>query len=478
MPNTVEQQAVILDSQQNDGHRFVRSYAGTGKTYVIREACLANPTKNIRYLVFAAKNAEEAKAKMPANVASSTFNALGNSLIWKQRARKLNENKTRNILWYKVFDFDSLENKKEIYKITNKICKLVSLGKNYLCYTWEQLEAILPDLCVKFGIEDAQEESFLDALQKTYKLAVEDGFVIDWDDQLFLTLKNNLLLPAHDLVFVDESQDCNPAKIEVVKRLAERGARVFCVGDPHQAIFGFAGADIQSVNTLIRLLDAKEMSLSVNFRCAKNIVREAQRIVPGIQWFEGSEEGLVNVSESFEPRIGDAVLCRTSAPLVRECLRMVRKGIPAVVLGKELGSDILDIVEKLNGSTIAEVLGALEVYREKQTEKLQRWPGMLAVLMDKLDVVAAVLDYCSTPSEVKGCVSKLFVSQGEGIIFATIHKAKGLEWNKVWCIKPELLPHPKATEDWEKVQETNLEYVMITRPRKELHYVLTPRKQS
>ena len=38
----------------------------------------------------------------------------------------------------------------------------------------------------------------------------------------------------------------------------------------------------------------------------------------------------------------------------------------------------------------------------------------------------------------------------------------------LWIVEPHLMPHPMARQPWEKVQETNLLYVAITRAKSEL----------
>lgn len=56
-------------------------------------------------------------------------------------------------------------------------------------------------------------------------------------------------------------------------------------------------------------------------------------------------------------------------------------------------------------------------------------------------------------------------------MLSTIHKAKGLEAERVFILKPDLMPHPKAKRGWEIDQENNLRYVAITRSKRELYLV-------
>jgi DNA helicase II / ATP-dependent DNA helicase PcrA len=58
---------------------------------------------------------------------------------------------------------------------------------------------------------------------------------------------------------------------------------------------------------------------------------------------------------------------------------------------------------------------------------------------------------------------------------STIHRAKGLENERVFIIDYDKLPmYHLEQKEWEKVQEINLKYVAVTRAMKELFLVVTP----
>ncbi|MFC4012197.1 ATP-dependent helicase [Nonomuraea purpurea] len=52
---------------------------------------------------------------------------------------------------------------------------------------------------------------------------------------------------AHDVVFVDEYQDTDPAQELLLAQLAGDGRDLIAVGDPDQSIYGFRGADVQGI---------------------------------------------------------------------------------------------------------------------------------------------------------------------------------------------------------------------------------------
>jgi superfamily I DNA/RNA helicase len=69
-------------------------------------------------------------------------------------------------------------------------------------------------------------------------------------------------------------------------------------------------------------------------------------------------------------------------------------------------------------------------------------------------------------------IDNIFSDEKGGTIFSTVHKAKGLESNVVYIIKPDQLPlERKGQKDWEVEQEMNLKYVALTRSKDKLVFV-------
>ena len=53
------------------------------------------------------------------------------------------------------------------------------------------------------------------------------------------------LCPKLEVVFIDEAQDLSPIQWEMVRRLEERSKICYVAGDDDQAIFRYAGADVE-----------------------------------------------------------------------------------------------------------------------------------------------------------------------------------------------------------------------------------------
>jgi superfamily I DNA and RNA helicase len=66
---------------------------------------------------------------------------------------------------------------------------------------------------------------------------------------------------------------------------------------------------------------------------------------------------------------------------------------------------------------------------------------------------------------VEGVINRLstiFSDERGGILFSSVHKAKGMEHKEVYIIEVQQMPF-KASKDWQMVQEKNLAYVAFTR---------------
>ncbi|HEY5802579.1 MAG TPA: ATP-dependent helicase [Lysobacter sp.] len=83
-------------------------------------------------------------------------------------------------------------------------------------------------------------------------------------------------------VLVDEFQDTTAVQLEILSHIHSSGASVFfLVGDPHQSIYGFAGASPKASGTFISDTCACTLfALSGNFRSAKPIVAHSDGLIP------------------------------------------------------------------------------------------------------------------------------------------------------------------------------------------------------
>ena len=250
-----------------------------------------------------------------------------------------------------------------------------------------------------------------------------------------------------------------------------------------QAIYGFAGADCDSVKNIIEAMDATMLPLSVCYRCPISHVKLAQKIVPKIQWAEGAKEGeVLDITEEKLHELvkeGDLVLCRTNAPLLKTCYQLIAEGVPAKVRGRKIGEGLVKIVKDIRKKVgdFDRFIEALEGWTEDQVWKIERQKGdndgAKAIIYDKTACLRVVYGHSGSNSydELMRSIGDLFSDNREAVMLSTVHKAKGLEADRVFILKPELMPHPMAKQAWELEQEMNLLYVALTRAKETLVFV-------
>ena len=81
---------------------------------------------------------------------------------------------------------------------------------------------------------------------------------------------------------------------------------------------------------------------------------------------------------------------------------------------------------------------------------------------------------------VRETIAKIFNESNlkNPVMLSTIHKAKGLEADRVLILCPHKLPLTwKNQLDWQLEQELNLKYVALTRAKKELVFVQMDEEQ-
>lgn len=81
-------------------------------------------------------------------------------------------------------------------------------------------------------------------------------------------------------VFVDEYQDINALQHALLKEFVRLGATLTAIGDPHQAIYSFRGADVAFFERFAEdFKGATILSLSDNYRSAPNLLKASGQIV-------------------------------------------------------------------------------------------------------------------------------------------------------------------------------------------------------
>lgn len=282
------EQSLFYDAlAHTTGNLMLVACAGSGKTTTFCRAIPHIPdvlSKSVLFLSFGKDIVTTLVDRVPPYCQCKTFNALGHA-VWQQhigRRLTIETGKIRSLLK------DGLK-WKEFELAQSPVCKLIGVARNYGLGITGMLENTYDSwfmLMDRFGIysdnpDELPQERIVQIAQQCLRdsiIAALDGHC-DFDDQLYMPVLKGLHFTKWNYVFVDEAQDTNNVQREIVRRLLAPTSRLIVAGDPSQAIYGFRGADTESMQRFRDEFNMTVMNLSVSWRCAKAITREASKYI-------------------------------------------------------------------------------------------------------------------------------------------------------------------------------------------------------
>lgn len=348
---------------------------------------------------------------------------------------------------------------------------------------------------------------------RRYEQRKDDDGLVDFDDMILRL--TDLLADRPDFAeqvrqryawfSVDEFQDTNPAQFDLLRTWLGDGLDVGVVGDEHQTIYSFAGATSEYLRDFGRWFPtARSFDLTVNHRSTGQILDLANRLLPDalgltatrpdgptplVEEFADEHTELDNIvarltgwNEAGIAWAEAAVLVRLNADIPPLEAAFTRAEIPYQVRGTAFFErrDVREaerLLAALPGNDLmVEFVTALtsrmgyDPTEEPATPEARERQAALATLLDIVRATAAdgLEAVLADLARRRGAESD---ASGNGVTIATLHRAKGLEWDAV--ILPGLeqghLPVKQAAKSPEQLaEERRLLYVGITRARREL----------
>jgi DNA helicase-2/ATP-dependent DNA helicase PcrA len=409
------EQVAIFDAvkDQNGTDIVVEALAGTGKTTTIVMA-LKYARGKVLFCAFNKRIADELRKRAPRHVNCATLHSVGFQTLNKALPTKpvVDNNKKRNIAKELLPEDDD-----ETRHARSVLVKVASLVQATLTDAADRVAVM--ELINRYGIDtsgingrDATtyggevevhythnvEETVLEMLPRMLSICQVRTTVIDYDDMIWLPIVLRLPIEKYNWVFVDEAQDLNKSQLELVHSLVNETGRVCCVGDRHQSIYGFRGADVDAIPRLIRELnDVKVLPLTVSWRCPFSVVGLAQQMVPQFQAAPDAPEGEIEefVSEyklMQQVQDNDMILCRINAPLVKVCYSLIKQGKKATIVGRDIGKGLIALIDRLKPWDINDLLVKLNDYKFKEIDKLTAAgrESQAEAIKDKCDTLVAL----------------------------------------------------------------------------------------
>ncbi len=490
--------------EDNSPHVIVIARAGTGKTTTLVEGLkrmkglpvsiepspqqaaiweAMEQSKDARSICFVAFNkaiATELQHRVPKGCDAMTMHSMGFKAVREAFGRvRVNSYKVQDIISELLkTDIRELRRyKPDVLKATERLvglCKVNLLGLNWRGQTVPGevgntfRDDALYQLAAHYDIDlngNGLEVFALVPRVLEQCKRVGQGGSVDSTDMIWLPVVLGLNVYRYDLLLVDEAQDLNRCQQALALKA---GRRLILVGDPKQAIYGFAGADSESMERMERELGGCEgvprmrqvyqdishlkgedppisvrgcvtLPLTVTRRCGKAIVAEAQRYAPDFEahescgdgsisscYLNGNEEGdLLGYRDWVSD--GDMILCRVNAPLVSECFKFLKAGRKAGIQGRDVGQGLISTIRKLMknppqihrfgqpeltgdlpGNEVEELVQYLDywLYAEQRKEDTKRNPSdtRLIALQDRHD---CLMCFCEDQVMVDGVVKKI-----------------------------------------------------------------------
>jgi DNA helicase-2/ATP-dependent DNA helicase PcrA len=303
---------------------------------------------------------------------------------------------------------------------------------------------------------------------------------------------------------IDEYQDVSPVQQRLINAWLGKRNDICVVGDPAQTIYSFAGATPVFLNTFTqRFPDAEVIRLSTGYRSTPEITFAANALLrhgsmgqelvaqndhgsaPSVVGYpdeaaevSGVLSEITELLNSGTPPHEVAILARTNSQLKSVERAMLKVNLPYQVRSTERFFDRKEVRDFLSEVRKASVIPA----------EGQGWIDELRTLAqpyltgEAIDGIAALMhlareldsDENFTPKTLRGYLREVEdrVQQNNPptmpvVTLATLHAAKGLEWERVFLIGASegQLPVSDASID----EERRLFYVGITRAKADLH---------
>ena len=296
--------------EHGDGPLLVIAGAGTGKTSVVarRIAALIEkgvPPSRILALTFTEKAANEMEERVDrlvpygySAVWISTFHSFGDRVL-RDNAIAIGlapDFKVLNVAECVIFLKENIfELPLDYYRPSGNPAKYLSELVRFIGRLKD--EDISPEAYSGFakGLEKSgapedyvKQQSELAASYAKYNELMAGHGYVDYGDQISLALRLFRARPSvleryrekFSYILADEFQDTNYAQFELIKLLTGKRRNVTVVADDDQSIYKFRGAAISNVLNFKDVYpDAKEITLTENYRSAQPILDAAYRLI-------------------------------------------------------------------------------------------------------------------------------------------------------------------------------------------------------
>jgi DNA helicase II / ATP-dependent DNA helicase PcrA len=405
---------------------------------------------------------------------------------------------------------------------------------------WAKATQVRPDgyprAAAAAGRTPAAQAEAMAAVYKGYERLRRERHLIDFESVLELTAAIVLehrgaadqVRDTFRYFVVDEYQDVNPLqKLLLDAWLGDRDD-LCVVGDPHQVIYSFTGATPDYLTGFTsEFPGATVVRLVRDYRSTPQVVRVANRLIPGqdllpqrpagpapilTEYPDDSAEaaglaiGIRALIAAGVPARQIAILVRINADTQRFELALTEAGVPYVVRGAERFYErpvVRQALVLLRGAAVAERradgpsgdddpptalpaavrdiltgIGFTAAPPAGGAAARERWESLAAIaqLADDMHATRPEASLSNFSAELTQRAELGHAPAVEGVTLASMHAAKGLEWDAVLLpgLVEGLMPIVHARTPDAIEEERRLLYVAVTRAREHLYLSWSP----
>lgn len=351
-------------------------------------------------------------------------------------------------------------------------------------------------------VPETTDYSLVDKVERGLKKFKHAHNLFDFTDMLEIFVEKKLS-PEFDIVFVDEVQDLSPLQWTMVLQIAERSKRVVIAGDDDQAIYRWAGADVER---FIRLDGTTEV-LGQSYRIPALHHDMSQRLIRTVQhrriktFLPRPEQGVVrwhSHSDGVDLEEGEWLLLARTRRYAYQLEDEVRqRGLfYSFAHSRNVDPDAMEAIrlwETLRSGGRVTTKEVRQIYRTMQLgESVARGHKTMPNVEEDVlhDIESLTTDHglltkapwheaLTAIPEYEKTYYKACLRRGEDfsrpprIRISTIHSAKGAEADNVMLVTevPQRTNQSVRKNAFEEDDEKRVFYVGLTRARQELHLI-------
>ena len=385
------------------------------------------------------------------------------------------------------------------YKVIGETCGIQIKYASYETNNWNGIFSSDSEYLSMINLARVREISVMDQLDRNEHLsrierdkldAIEQEInnykkvfgLIDFTDMIQKFLDKGVS-PKFDVIFVDEAQDLSLIQWSMIKKIEkDTDCDVWVAGDDDQAIFGWAGADVDSFINW----EAQEIPLKQSERVPTIIQKKALDVIDRIQenridkeYFPKAESGEIferyKLSDIDMSKGDWLILTRTKSLLKPVITFLKKKGFFFnTAQGNSIGKSLYEDIQ--NWSKLQKKIELPEIQVQRIRERIE---GSMNLSLKWYDVFNKLTDSQIT-------YMKLLLLNGENptedarIKVSTIHGAKGGEATNVVLFLNETANTIKGAKKSAAKQdeEYRVWYVGITRTMKNLYLIKSQNKSK